>query len=596
MANPEAEMLFECSWEVCNKVGGIHTVISSKAAKVNAAYGANYITVGPYFHGNVAGQFQEEVPPDYVKKVFAALKEKGLVCHYGTWLIGGQPKAILVDTASFWHALNNAKKDLWEWSKVDSLNSPGDYNEPVLWSYATGMLIELLAKEMPNRKIAAQFHEWLSGAGLLYIRRAFPGIGTVFTTHATVLGRALANAEAPLYEMLSTLKPEEEAYRHHVESKHLLEKAAARQADCFTTVSEITGMEAEHLLGRKPDILLPNGLDIGKFPVFEEILLKHRLERDRISEFCLAYFFPYYQFDIRNTLYFFTASRYEFRAKGLDLFIEALGILNRKLREERSQKTVVAFLWVPSGVRSIRQEIIENKTYFTDLKDFLGEEKEYVEKNALYALINGKGMGEEQLFSQEFLQEARRKLARFRKSGIPPVMTHELSDGNDIIARSILNAGLLNREEDRVKVVYYPTYLNGADGLLDLNYYEAMEGCHLGVFPSYYEPWGYTPLEAGALGVPSITTDLSGFGRYFCTDCRQGGYPGIYVVERLGRRYEESLSQLAAFMHEFALLSREERTRNKLEARRVAATVDWEMLVSNYVNAHNLAVTKAAGR
>ena len=471
-----------------------------------------------------------------------------------------------------------------------------DYDEPVLWSYASGMLIERLSSEMPEQRMVAQFHEWLSGAGLLYLRKNTPKVGSVFTTHATTLGRSLANSEAPLYEILDKVNPDEESYKKGVSSKHLIEKAAAQQADAFTTVSEITGMEAEHLLGKKPDVLLPNGLDLGKFPVFEEILLKHRLQRDRISEFCLAYFFPYYQFDIKNTLFFFSASRYEFRAKGLDLFIEALGILNKRLKEEKSQKTIVAFLWVPTSLRNIKPEIIENKTYFNDVKDSIVEQKDELEKNALYAFIDGKGLSAERLFGDEFLQETKSRLARFRKHGSPPIMTHDIHDGNDSIMQAVYNAGLLNREEDRVKIVFYPTYLNGADGLLDLNYYEAMQGCHLGVFPSYYEPWGYTPLEAGALGVPAITTDLSGFGRYFCADCRQSDYPGIYVIKRFGKGYGEALSQLAQMMHHFSQMTREERTKNKLEARKVAEMVDWELLVGNYIDAHNFAMKKAMGR
>src|SRR3990167_974035 len=310
----------------------------------------------------------------------------------------------------------------------------------------------------------------------------------------------------------------------------------------------------------------------------------------------LYYFFPYHTFDLKETLIYFIAGRYEFHDKGIDIFIKALGRLNEKLRQAKSKKTIVAFIWVPANFRNIRPELLENKTLYQDVKDALEEVLGDVEKNIIYSFVSGKKAAKESLFEDDFLTEMKIRVAKFVRKGRPPLLTHYLYDENDTILKTIISANLNNDEQDNVKIVYYPIYLSGADNLLDLNYYEAMQGSHLGVFPSYYEPWGYTPLEAGALGVPSITTDLSGFGRYFCTDCRQGGYPGIYVVERLGRRYEESLSQLAAFMHKFALLSREERTRDKLEARRVAATVDWEMLVNNYVNAHNLAMKKAAGR
>ncbi len=594
MSDKKADLLLEASWEVCNKVGGIYTVVTSKASKVNAAYKKNYITVGPYFHSNVIGQFQEEIPTPDLKRAFDALKEKGLACHYGTWQIEGDPKAILLDMANFWHNLNGIKKDLWDWFGVNSLDAGHDYDEPVLWSYATGMLIAEISHQMPDKQIAAQFHEWLSGAGLLYVKKHCPKVGTIFTTHATVLGRALANSEAPLYEILDKVDPDHEARTHGVQSKHSIEKAAANASHVFTTVSEITGMEAEHLLGRKPDVLLPNGLDLGKFPVFEEILIKHKNQRDHIREFCLSYFFPYYHFDIENTIFYFLASRYEFRAKGIDHLLKALGMLNARLKEEKSQRTVVAFLWVPTGIRGIKPEIIENKTYFRDVKDTLDDAQEDISKNFLYSLLEDKGLSPELILGEQFLHDIKKKLARFRKNGAPPLVTHDILDQNDAIMRGIYDAGLLNREEDRVKIIYYPMYLTGADGLLDLNYYEAMQGCHLGIFPSYYEPWGYTPLEAGALGVPAITTDLSGFGRYFCTDCDQAEFPGIYVVKRLGNQEQDALSQLAEMMYGFAKLSREERTKNKLEARRVAGMVDWELLVQNYLDAHALAMKKAA--
>jgi glycogen synthase len=593
MGEKKPDLLLEASWEVCNKVGGIYTVVSSKAARINSAYRKNYITIGPYFHHNIIGQFQEEVPSPELKRAFDSLKEKGIGCHYGTWQIEGDPKAILLDMANFWHNLNNIKKDLWDWFRVDSLMAGHDYDEPILWSYATGMLIQEISHQLQNKAIAAQFHEWLAGAGLLYLKKHCPKVGTIFTTHATVLGRALANSEAPLYEILDKVNPEHEAGTHGVQSKHSIEKAAANTANIFTTVSEITGMEAQYLLGRKPEVLLPNGLDLSKFPVFEEILMKHKDQRDHIREFCLSYFFPYYHFDIENTLFYFLASRYEFRAKGMDHYLKALGTLNNRLKEEKSQRTIVAFLWVPTGIRAIKPEIIENKTYFRDVKDSLDEAKLDIEKNMLYALLEEKNISPEAILGDQFLHDMKKKLARFRKNGTPPLVTHDIHDQNDAVMRGIYDAGLLNREEDRVKIIYYPMYLTGADGLLDLSYYEAMQGCHLGIFPSYYEPWGYTPLEAGALGVPAITTDMSGFGRYFCADCVQTDFPGIYVVKRLGKKEDDALKQLSEMMHHFALLSREDRTKDKLEARRVAGMVDWEILVQHYLDAHSLAMQKA---
>ena len=351
-------------------------------------------------------------------------------------------------------------------------------------------------------------------------------------------------------------------------------------------------MEAGHLLKKKPDLLLPNGLDISKFPTFEEIAIKHRLQRDRIREFMLYYFFPYYTFDLKETLIYFIAGRYEFHDKGIDMYIKALGKLNEKLRQLKSKTTVIAFIWVPSNFRSIRPELLENKTLYQDIKDALEEVHDDIDKNLVYSFMSDKKITKESLFDSDFLTEMKTRAARFIKKGKPPLLTHDLYDENDIILKSVLSAGLKNEGQDPVKIVYYPIYLNGADGLLNLNYYEAMQGSHLGIFPSYYEPWGYTPLEAGALGVSSVTTDLAGFGRYFCTECIQSDAPGIFVLKRLNKTDDDVVNQLVDVMFNFAGLSKEDRIANKLQARKIASMADWKIFVNNYIEAHNMAVGK----
>ncbi len=591
MAN-KADVIYEVSWEVCNKVGGIYTVVKSKAAKMVEVYSENYFLIGPYFASKAIGQFQEELPKDFCKAPFEELRKIGIICHFGKWLIEGSPNVILIDFVSFRSRINEIKRELWDWHKVDSLRAPLDYDEPVTWAYAVGMLIERLSKCYENKKIVAHFHEWLSGAGLLCLKKRNAGIATVFTTHATILGRTLASSNVDIYNVWDKINPDQEAYKYNIEAKHFIEKNSAAIADIFTTVSEITGMEASYLLKKKPDVLLPNGLDISKFPSFEEIVIKHRLQRDRIREFMLYYFFPYYTFDPKDTLIYFLAGRYEFHDKGIDIYIKALGRLNQRLKEEKSKKTILAFIWVPANFRNIRPELLENKTLYQDIKDSLEDVKDDVEKNIIYSLMSSKKISKEILFDEEFLADMKIKIAKFMKKGKPPVITHDLYDENDTILNAIRNANLNNDEDDKVKVVYYPIYLSGADGLLNLNYYEAMQGSHLGIFPSYYEPWGYTPLEAGALGVSSVTTDLAGFGRYFCTECLQSDNPGIFVLKRLNKSDADVENQLVDVMFAFANLSKEERAANKLQARKVASMADWKSFVNNYIEAHNLAVDK----
>ncbi len=588
----KADILFEVSWEVCNKVGGIYTVVKSKAAKMVEAYGDNYFMVGPYFASKAIGQFEEEVPNEFCKTPFEELKKIGIICHFGRWITEGNPYVILIDFMNYKYRVNDIKRELWDWYKVDSLRAPPDYDEPIVWAYAVGVLIEKLVNCISGKKIVAHFHEWLSGVGLLYLKKKNVKIATVFTTHATVLGRALASSSVDLYNVWDKINPDQEVYKYNIEAKHLVEKNSASFAVVFTTVSEITGMEASYLLKKKPDILLPNGLDISKFPTFEEIVIKHKLQRDRVREFMIYYFFPYYTFDPKETLIYFIAGRYEFHDKGIDIYIKALGRLNEKLRQLKSKKTIIAFIWVPANFRNIRPELLENKTLYQDIKDALEEVIDDVEKNVIYSFVSDKKTTKENLFDEEFLTEMKIKVARFVKKGKPPLLTHDLYDENDVILRTIISANLKNEEQDPVKIVYYPIYLSGADGLLNLNYYESMQGSHLGIFPSYYEPWGYTPLEAGALGVSSVTTDLAGFGRYFCAECMQGETPGIFVLKRLNRNDDDVVNQLVDVMFNFANLSKEDRIANKVQARKVASMADWKIFINNYIEAHNLAVDK----
>ena len=588
----KADILFEVSWEVCNKVGGIYTVVKSKAGKMVENYGSNYFLIGPYFASQAIGQFEEEIPNELCKVPFEELKKIGIICHFGKWLIEGSPFVILVDFVNYKYKINDIKRELWDLYKIDSMRASQDYDEPVVWSYCVGMLIEKLSRCFADKRVVAQFHEWLSGVGLIYLKKKNAKVGTVFTTHATALGRTMANSNVDLYNVWDKINPDQEVYKYNIEAKHLVEKNSAAYADVFTTVSEITGMEAYYFLKKKPDVLLPNGLDINKFPTFEEVILKHRLQRDRIREFMLYYFFPYYAFDPKETLIYFIAGRYEFHDKGIDIFIKALGRLNEKLKQSKSKKTIIAFIWVPANIRNIRPELLENKTLFQDIKDALEETLADAEKNIFYSLVSDKKISKETLFDEVFLKEMKTRIARFVRKGSPPVLTHDLYNDNDTILKAITSANLKNEENDLVKIIYYPIYLSGADGLLNLNYYEAMQGSHLGIFPSYYEPWGYTPLEAGALGVGSVTTDLAGFGRFFCKECAQSDSPGIYILNRLNKNDDDVVEQLIDVMFKYANFSKEERIANMMEARKVASMADWKIFINNYIKSHNMAADK----
>ena len=590
---PKAEKVFEVSFEVCNRVGGIYRVLESKADKMLSHYHENYILIGPYYKEKARGEFKEEAPPVEIKKVFQRLEEEGIRCHYGKWLIKGKPSAILIDFNDYFYRVNDIKKDLWESFGVDSLNSGYDFDEPVCWSHAVGRVIREISSEYKSNKIIAHFHEWLSGAGLLYLKESNSKIKTVFTTHATSLGRTLASHSINFYKILDKINPSEEAGKYNIVAKHTIERASAQNAGIFTTVSEITGMEAEKFLERKPDVILPNGLDIEKFLSFEDIVVKHRLQRKRLREFVASYFFPYYNFDLEKTLFYFIIGRNELRAKGIDVFIDSLGKLNQKMREEDSEKTIVSFLFIPADARGTNPSLLENVEYFRDIQESVEGSMPEIKERILYRIAQGKELDKESLISEDYLLDIEKKIHRMQKKGeTPSLSTHHLNSLHDEIMNKIKEAGLFNKEEDRVKIVYYPIYLTGHDGLSNLNYEEALEACHMGVFPSFYEPWGYTPLEAAALGVSSVTTDLAGFGRYRQKLEMKKTKPGIYILEREKKSDEQIVEDLTLFLYKFMKTSRKERVENKIEARKIAAEADWQSFVFNYIKAHNKALEK----
>ncbi len=591
-------MLFEASWEVCNKVGGIFTVLSSKSKQIQKHYKNAYCLIGPYFEEACRTVFKEEEVPEEYRGIAEEMKAMGIVCHFGTWLIEGDPAVILVDFRGYGAHMDEIKKALWDDFQVDSLGSPYDWNEPVLWGWTVGILMEKMKKLYDGKTVIFHAHEWLAGSSILYMKKSAAGVPTTFTTHATILGRTIASSERDLYSILDQVNPEQEAKNCGIIAKFSIEKASAQAADVFTTVSQVTALEAKAFLGREVDVILPNGLDMSEFLSFEDLTQKHNLYRNRLREFALYYFFPYYSFDLRESLFFFTASRYEFHNKGLDVFIEALGKLNEKLKKEKSRKTVIAFFYVPGAATAIRPEIVNAREAFRDIKETLDEEERDMRENILYTITQEKPLNERALFKEDFLRNMQRKLLRLKtfKGKPAPLSTHYLAnEGEDAIMNGFRRAGLENKEEDRVKVIFYPIYLSGADGLGDLDYYQSIEASHLGVFPSYYEPWGYTPLEAAALGVPAVTSNLSGFGKYFYDVLDRDKVPGIRVIDMENSPREQVVKDLTKSLHRFASFERKERIDNKIRARKIAFMADWENFALHYIEAENLSMERAGG-
>jgi|SaaInlV_120m_DNA_4_1040238.scaffolds.fasta_scaffold00492_16 glycogen synthase len=600
MGSPKANVLFEVSWEVCNKVGGIYTVVKSKADLINSAY-EDYYLIGPYVENKAKETFNEETPSKELAKIFSELAGQGITCYFGEWLIKGKPKVILMDVSKATDQINSLKKRYWDNYQIDSLNAEWTFEEPMLWSTAAGMLIEKFAQQNENKNIVTHCHEWMAGFAALHLKSVNANVGTVFTTHATMLGRTLCGSGRQLYEELEHLDPKKEAYNYNIQDKYLTELACAQNADVFTTVSEITSMEAEKILGRKADVLLLNGLDIEKFPSFEELSIKHRIYREKIREFVAYHFFPYYSFDLSQTLLFFIVGRYEFKNKGIDIFIKALGKLNQMMRENNSKKTIIVFFWIPHEVHGAKLELSENKMNYLHLKDFVVDNQKHVQQQILNHIIgsekhveSSEHLSTQAMFSDEFLLGARKLNLKFKKQGNPLLVTHNLSDEkNDEIIKALLAEGLDNKEDDKVKAIFYPVYLTGVDGLIDLPYYDCLQGCHFGLFPSYYEPWGYTPLESAALGVPSLTTDLGGYGRFLLS--KKEGNDGVYVLNRFGVNENKVINDFSKSLFDYTLLREKERVEQKMLAKKVAGLADWSQFVKFYFEAHNKALEKRGG-
>ena len=588
--NANAEMLFEASWEICNKVGGIYTVLMSKAALMREFY-EDYFMIGPYFEKKAQVIFEEKKPPILFKKIFETLNKEGITCHFGVWQIKGEPNVILIESNGAIGKKDELKKSLWNDYKIDSLKSGWEFEEPMLWSYCVARLLQEISKANPSKKIVGHFHEWLAGFGLLWLKKWDANIKTVFTTHATMLGRSIAGSGSDLYSMIDKMNPEEEAHRYNVYDKFQTERASAHTTDVFTTVSEITGMEAEKILGRKPDVLVLNGLDMDKFPNIEEVSIKHVTSRERIREFLTYYFFPYYSFNMEHNISFFILGRYEFKNKGLDVMIRALAKLNDKLKSEKSNRTVTVFFWIPMNAKGMKVELLENKNYYKHIRSFVEWNSKKILQKIISDFITLKNpVKSNSFFTKEFLTDMQKDILQFKRVGNPLMVTNYIeNEQNDAIVKNLLDTGLDNKPDDCVKVIVYPVYLDGNDGMLNLSYYEAIAGCHLGIFPSYYEPWGYTPLETAAMGVPSITTDLAGFGRFIAPQKREGD-KGIFILPRLGKTENEVIDELHNIMYRFAKLDHSERVENKMLAKQLSMLADWKHLVKNYIRAHNMAI------
>ena len=534
--------LFEVSWEVCNKVGGIHTVVATKALVVEKALGDNYILIGPDINREGDNpEFAEDL--ELLRDWRRTMYHEGIRIKVGRWKIEGSPLVVLIDFTSLFQRKDDVLKFLWETYRVDSISGQWDYIEPVLFGHAAGLVIESYISTFcrPGETIAAHFHEWMTSSGGLYLRKHAPRVATVFTTHATVMGRSLAGNGYPLYSGLENFNADDLARRFGVVAKHSLEKTAASFSDAFLTVSDITANECKYLLGKEVDLVTPNGFEDDFVWKGEEYDARRTAARTAMMRVAEALWDHKYD---KEPLIVGTSGRYEYKNKGLDVFLESL----KKLAATHRDREILAYITVPAGNDGPRH----------DLAKHLADP------------------------------------ARPIDGGVLKYSTHYLTNPEwDPIVRSMSGSVLLD-PESRVKVVFVPTYLDGADGIFNMHYYQMLAGMDITLYASYYEPWGYTPLESVAFSVPTLTTSLAGFGAWARKEAQENN--GVRVVERTDDNDGEAISAIASSIDEFAGYTPEQVARARGDARALAEKAEWENFIAYYLEGYRIAVESAAAR
>lgn len=446
-----------------------------------------------------------------------------------------------------------------------------------------------------TRRVLAHFHEWMGGLAIPMIRRDRLPVAAVFTTHATLLGRYMASGDDWFYDHLPWIDQAAEATKYNVRTQHGIERACAHGSDVFTTVSHITGEECTHLLGRSPDLVLPNGLNIERYNVGHEFQGLHAQYKEKINQFVMGHFFPSYNFDLDKTLYFFTSGRFEPRNKGFDLCLEAMARLNAELKTANLGVTVVFFIVSQRATRSLHPQVLQNRGVLRELREVCDHITEDLNAKLFRRAAAGERVNLDSLVEEYWRLRFRRTQHAMRTTNLPMVVTHVLEDeANDPVLNQIRNIWLFNRHDDPVKVVYHPEFISPVNPLWGIEYEQFVRGCHMGIFPSAYEPWGYTPLECVAMGVPAISSDLAGFGRYVQETMPDHDQWGMKILRRRGRSYPDAAAELCGHLLDFCKLDRRRRIRLRNEVERRSWEFDWTMLGRAYDWCHDLAMVRAA--
>ena len=543
------DYIFESSWEVCNKVGGIYTVLSTKAKTLQTKLNDKIIFIGPDI-------WNEALPVDFLedKSLFKEWKNKvgmtgELKVKVGRWDVPGNPPVILVDFKPFFAEKDALYYSMWEQFRVDSLHAYGDYDESCIFAYAVGKVVESFYHfyQLEDKKVAALLNEWMLGMAALYIQKQLPKVATLFTTHATSIGRSIAGNNKALYAYMDGYNGDQMAAELNMEAKHSIEKQAAHHVDCFTTVSDITARECKQLLDKEPDIVTPNGFEPNFVPAKLEYTKKRAEARKALIN--MAEKLVGYKID-PDVLLVSTSGRYEYRNKGIDVFIEAM---NRVRTSGRLQRETIAFILVPAWVKEVRADL-----------------KMAIETN----------------YENHLPMQC-------------PFITHWLHQmQDDKVINYIGSAGFQNSKDEKLKIIFVPCYLNGKDGILDKTYYDILIGMDATVYPSYYEPWGYTPLESIAFGIPTVTTNLAGFGMWAKKAGVSGGdlSEGVAVIDRTDFNYFEVADAIMEQILSLSGKTEKERQQIKKNCLALSGKAEWDKFITYYFEAFDIALSHAAER
>lgn len=536
----QPQYIFEVSWEVCNKVGGIYTVLSTRAASMQKEHKDKVIFIGPDVWKEQESPYFAE-SKTLLKSFRKAAKDEGLKVRIGRWLVPGSPITILVDFTDLYARKGEIYGEFWEKFRVSSIAAYGDYDESSMFGYASGQVIECCYKALgltAANPTVAHFNEWMTTFGLFYTKANMPHIGTLFTTHATSIGRSIAGNKKPLYQYFTHYNGDQMAQELNIEAKHSAEKRAAELADCFTTVSENTNRECAQLLEKPADVVTPNGFEADFVPNgkgFEEARTKARTKLKTVAEKLFGYELA------DDTLWLCSSGRYEFLNKGIDIFIESLAKLEQ---EKQLKRDVVALIAVPAYISGLR----------TDLQEALKRNIPFSSRNR--------------------------------------ICTHELHhEYEDSIVGNLRWYDLQNYSDQRIKVIFVPSYIDENDGIFRCSYYDLLIGFDMTLFPSYYEPWGYTPLESVAFHIPTVTTNLSGFGQWasaFSTDITNG----VGVIARTDENRSEVIAQMADMIRRFTHLNDSQRESIRNKAAEISEQALWKHFMPYYHKAYQIALQK----